>query len=81
VNVVRRQLPRIALLVLAIVAIDLAITFAVQSMYVPVIAKKASAAKLLPVRTFLRITVLAIVAVSALPACGLAAAYSDAKRR
>ncbi len=80
-QVVRTQLPRIALLVLAIVVIDLAIAYVVQTMYVPVIARKASAAKLLPIRTFLRITTLAIVAFSALPACALAAVYSHAKRR
>lgn len=81
IGVVRRQLPRVALLVLAIVVVDLAITYVAQSIYVPVIAKKASDAKLLPIRTFLHISAIAIVAFSALPACALAAVYSHAKRR
>ncbi len=81
VAVVRAHLPRIALVVLAIVALDLAITFTVQSMYVTSIAKKATAAKLLPIRTFIRVSALALTAASTLAACVLAAIYSDAKRR
>jgi hypothetical protein len=81
VATVRAQLPRMALLVLAIVSLDLAITLAAQLTYVPVLAKKAPAAKLLPIRTFVRITAFAILACSSLPACLLAAAYSHAKRR
>lgn len=81
IAVVRPQLANIALIVVAIVAVNLAIAFAAQTMLVPAIPKKASAAKLLPVHTFLRMTTLAIVAWSSLAACALAGAYSHAKRR
>ena len=81
VAVVRSQLPRIAMLVVAVVAVDLAITFAAQTAFVPLIAKKATAAKLVPVLTFARVTALALTVVSPLLACLLAGAYSHAKRR
>lgn len=81
VDVVRAQLLRIALVVVAIVAIDLVIALAAQLTYVPTIAKKAAAATLVPIRTFVRVTAIAVIAWSALPACALAAAYSQAKRR
>lgn len=81
IAVVRTQLPRIALIVAAIVVVDLAITFAAQLRYVPLITKKISAAKLEPILGFVRTTPTAVVALAPLAACVLAAAYSHAKRR
>ena len=79
--VVRAHLPRVALLVLAIVAVDLAITFVFQLQYVPTITKKATAAQLAPIRMMVRHSAIAMVALAPLVACALAAAYSHAKRR
>lgn len=81
IAVARAQLPRVALVIGAIVLVDLAIVYAGQLAYVPVVGKKSPAAKLLPIRTFVRVTVLALVTVSPLVACGLASLYSHAKRR
>jgi len=75
VAVVRRDWVRVALIVGAIVVVNLAITFVVQKWQVPTITKKVPAAKLLPLRTFVRTVPLAIALVSPLSACALAAAY------
>lgn len=79
-TLVRAQLPRIALVILAIVVLDLSITYAAQTMYVTAISNKATAAKLVWIRTFIRVSALALVGFSTLPACALAAIYSHAKR-
>jgi len=77
----RAHLPRIALVVGTIVALDLAITFAVQATFVPIVGKKVAAAKLLPIRSFVRVTALALVAIAPAIGCALAATYSHAKKR
>lgn len=81
VAVARRMLPRLAVVVIAIVAFDLAITYATQMMFVPAVGKKVAVAKLAPIQTFARTMALAIVGLSPLAACALAAVYSHAKRR
>jgi len=81
IAVARAHLPRIALVVGAIVAVDLAITFAAQSTFVPIVGKKVAAAKLVPIRSFVRVTTLALVAIAPAIGCALAATYSHAKRR
>lgn len=81
VAVARANFARIALIVVAIVAVDLAITFAAQSMFVPVVGKKVAAAKLAPIRSFVRVTALALAAIAPVIGCALAATYSHAKRR
>ncbi|HEY5922203.1 MAG TPA: hypothetical protein VIV11_11055 [Kofleriaceae bacterium] len=81
VAVVRRNFARVALIVGVIVLVDLAIGFALQTWIVPAIKKKVAAAKLLPIRTFVRMVPLAIAAVSPLAACALAAAYERLTRR
>jgi hypothetical protein len=81
VDVVRRAFGRVVLLVVAIVVVDLAITFALQTALVPHITKKVAAAKLLPVRTFVRTLPLVLAAVSPLVACALAAMYERLTRR
>jgi hypothetical protein len=43
---------------------------------IPSIPKKATTAMLLPARTFVRVVALALVALSSLPACALAAIYN-----
>jgi hypothetical protein len=81
IAVARAQLPRIAVIVAAIVVVDLAITFAAQLAFVPAVGKKVAVAKLAPVRTFVRVTALGLVAIAPAVACTIAAAYSQAKRR
>jgi hypothetical protein len=78
---VRTQLPRVALIVGAIVLVDLAIVSVAQLTYVPLISKKISAAKLEPMVKYVRASGTAIVALAPLAACFLAAAYSHTKRR
>ena len=75
VAIVRRALPRVALAVGAIIVVDLAICFAVQTAIVPTITKKVPAVKLLPIRAFVRLVPLAIAAVSPLLACVLASLH------
>jgi hypothetical protein len=81
VTIVRAQLPRVAMLVALIVAVDLAIAYAAQLALVPAVGKKVAAAKLVPVQTFVRAIAVALVVLSPLAACTLAAAYERAKRR
>lgn len=84
VAAVRAAWPRVALVLAAIVVVDLAIVFAVQTTYLPALGKKASAAQLASLRAIVRATALALVAVSPLAACALAATYHrsrDAERR
>lgn len=81
VNVVRERFVRTALIVVGIVLVALAITFVLQSIYIPAITRKMAASKLVPVRTFVRAVAIALVAISPLAACALAAVYSHAKRR
>jgi hypothetical protein len=79
----RSVMPHVVFVVVAIVIVDLAIAFAAQTLIIPTLTKKMAATKLLPVRSFVRVTLVAIVAIAPLGACGLAAVYarSHAKRR
>jgi len=81
VAVVRRRFWYVAGIVIAILVADLAICFALQSAFVPHITRKVAAAKLLPIRTFVRLVPLAIAALSPLAACVLAATYVRLTRR
>ena len=69
----RAQLLPIAVIVLAIVVVDLAIAYGAQTALVPMITKKVTAAKLLPVRSFVRTVALLLVVASPLAASALAA--------
>jgi hypothetical protein len=81
VEVVRRSFGRVALLFVGIMLVNLAIALALQMALVPHIAKKVAAAKLLPVRTFVRTLPAAIAVISPLLACALAATYERLTRR
>jgi hypothetical protein len=81
IAIARAHLPRIAIVIGSIVAIDLAITFAAQLAFVPTVGKKLAAVKLAPVRTFVRVNAMALVAFAPIVACAISATYSDAKRR
>jgi hypothetical protein len=81
IAVARAHLPSIAVVIAAVVAIDLAITYAAQLAFVPMVGKKVAVAKLAPIRTFVRVTALALVAIAPAFACAIAATYSHAKRR
>lgn len=73
--VARGRIVHVALLVVALVAVDLAIAFALQTHLVPRITGKATPAELEAIRTFVRAVPLALVVASPLGACALAAAY------
>lgn len=81
VAVVRRRFVHVALVVAALVVVNLAIALALQLWFVPTIAKKVAAVKLLPVRTFLRTLPLVLAAISPLVACVLAATYARLTRQ
>lgn len=76
VAVVRGDLPRVALVVVAMLLVDLAICYAAQKALVPHIARKVPPSKLLPIRTFVRTVPFAMAALSPLAACALAATYA-----
>jgi hypothetical protein len=81
VDIVHVQLPRVALIVALIVVVDLAIAYAAQLALVPAMGKKLAAGKLAPVQTFVRAIAAALIALSPLAACALAAAYERATQR
>ncbi len=72
IAIVRANVRTVAIVALAIVALDLAITLATQLAIVPAFAKKTTAAKLLPIRDFVRVVAAALVVMSPLAACALA---------
>lgn len=81
VAVARRAFGRVAIVVAAIVVVNLAVAFALQTAIVPHITKKVPAAQLLPIRTFVRCVPLAIALLSPLAACVLAATYERLRAR
>lgn len=82
VEVAREQLLRVALVVAAIVVVNLAIVLVVQTLYVPSpLGKNLPVGKLAPVRTFVRMTGIALVAIAPLAACALAARYVSSRSR
>lgn len=81
VDIVRKHVRRVALVVAVIVIADLAVGLACQWLIVPTITKKVVAAKLVPLRTYLRVLPLALAAISPLVACALAATYAQLTRR
>ena len=81
VRVARASLRYAAAIVLGIVAVNLAVTFAVQTAIVPAIAKKAPAVKLAPIRTYVRLVPVALALIAPGAACALAAAYCKLTRR
>jgi hypothetical protein len=81
VAVARSQLTRVAFVVATIVVCNLAIAYAAHTLLVPTLVKKMAAAKLAPVRTFVRVVALALVALSPIASCTLAARYEQLTRR
>lgn len=81
VRLVRANLRYVAAVVFAIIAVDLAITFVLQTALVPTITKKVPSAKLAPIRTYVRAVPLALAALSPVAACALAATYGKLTRR
>ncbi len=81
VAVVRTQLPRIAILVGAVIVLQLAVALGAQLAFVPLVGKKIAVAKLAPIRTFVRISAAGVLVLAPIVATALAAAYSHAKRR
>jgi hypothetical protein len=81
VAAVRPRIVRVAVIVAAIVVVNLAIALALQLWFVPTIAKKVAAVKLLPIRTFVRTLPLVLAAFSPLVACVLAATYARLTRQ
>jgi len=75
IEVARASWKRTAIIVIGVVLASLAITLAVQLALVPHITRKVPVAKLLPVRTYLRIVALGLTAASPLAACAIAALY------
>jgi hypothetical protein len=76
---VRPRLARVGLVVVAIVGVQLAVTGALQLALLPALAKTMSAARLAPVRTYVRAVAIAVVALAPLAACALATVYSQAQ--
>lgn len=81
VSVVRGNLGRVALIVLAIVVANLAIALVLQWQLVPHITRKVAASKLAPIRTFVRMVPLVLAVAAPLAACALAAAYARLRSR
>jgi hypothetical protein len=81
VAVVRDSLGRVALIVVAIIVINLAIALALQLQLVPHITRKVAAAKLAPIRSFVRMVPLVLAVVAPLAACALAATYARLRSR
>jgi len=76
IAVVRANAKQVAMLVAIIVAADLAIALVAHVAILPALAKKPPVAMLASARTFVRVIALALIALSALPACALAALYA-----
>jgi hypothetical protein len=81
IAIVRTAFARIALVVVLIVLADLAIAYVAQRMYVPMLAKKMAATKLVTMQAYVRAVAVGLVAISPLVACVLAAIRSNAERR
>jgi hypothetical protein len=75
VAVVRANAKQIAMVVAIIIAADLALAAIAHFAILPTLTKKPPAAMLAAARTFVRVIALGLVALSALPACALAAVY------
>lgn len=82
VEIARGQLVRVAVVVAAIVVVNLAIVLLLQTIYVPSpFSKKLPVGRLASVRTFVRLTGIALVALAPLAACMLAARYVSSRSR
>lgn len=81
IAVARANAMRVAITVAAIVAVGFVIVFVLQHHYVPPLKSKVPPSKLLPLRTFLRVTGLALAAISPAAACVLAACYRSQRSR
>ncbi|MEO8843948.1 MAG: hypothetical protein ABI591_19080 [Kofleriaceae bacterium] len=75
VAVVRAHAKQIALVVAIIIAADLAIAAIAHVAILPALTKKPPVALLASARTFVRVIAVSLIALSALPACALAAVY------
>ena len=76
IAVVRANAKQVAMIVAIIVAADLAIALVAHVAILPALTKKPPVALLASARTFVRVIALALIALSALPACALAALYA-----
>jgi len=80
VAVVRTHAKQVALVLAITIGVALAIALVAHVAILPALPKKMPVAQLAPARTFVRVIAFALVALSALPACALAALYG-AKRQ
>lgn len=78
--VVRAHAKQVALVLAVTIGVALAIAFVAHVAILPALPKKLPVAQLAPARTFVRVIAFALVVLSALPACALAALYG-AKRQ
>lgn len=75
VAVVRANAKQIALVVAIIIAADLAVAAIAHVAILPALTQKPPVAAFTAVRTFVRLIAIALISLSALPACALAAVY------
>jgi hypothetical protein len=75
VEVVRANAKQIAMIVAIIIAADLALAAVAHVAILPALTNKPPVALLASARTFVRVIALVLIALSALPACALAAVY------
>lgn len=81
ISAVRASWRRVVLTLAVIIVVALVITFVVQKLYVPAIKSKVPPAKMLPIRTFVRVVGISLFALSPLAACALAACYRSQRSR
>ena len=74
--VVRAHAKELAVLLLVVIAADLAIAAVAHLALLPTLGKKPTGLQLAPVSAFVRLIAYALVAFSALPGCALAAFYT-----
>jgi hypothetical protein len=75
VAVVRAHAKQVALVLAITIGVALAIALVTHVAILPALPQKLPVAQLAPARTFVRVIAFALVALSALPACALAALY------
>ena len=75
IAITRANVKLVAIVVAAVLAVDLAIAFGAQLALVHALPKKAPLALLAPTRTFVRVVALAAIGVSPVAACALAALH------
>ncbi len=81
VAVVRAHARQVVVIVALVIVADLAVALVAHLAILPYLPAKPPLVVLARARTFVRITALALITLSALPACALAAIYGTATRR